>query len=146
MFSVGMSTSRRVKCDTKMDLDNVERQEKSEYSMDFTLFWRLGQIQFWADNEQKSLNVYSWFNSLLVLYGEIAPIMKPDQRLFFTEKIRELLPFFNSIKKEIKETDSFYIDYNLYNLLLELSIQLKIMMVEKGIYLKRKDDASFGFK
>jgi len=128
------------------DLENTDRQEKSEFSMDFSLFWRLGQIQFWADNEQKSLNVYSWFNSLLVLYSEIAPLMKPDQRLFFSQKISELLPFFNSIKNEIKETDSFYIDYNLYNLLLELSIALKIVMVDKGIYLKKKDDSSYGFR
>lgn len=128
------------------NIDNIERPDNSEFSMDFSLFWRLGQIQFWADCEQKNLDVYNWYHSLLVLYGEIAPLMKPDRRDFFKQKISELLPFFNDIKKDIVEKDNFKIDYTLYNLLQELGTELKIVMVEKGIYLKKKDGVSFGFR
>jgi len=128
-----------------MDLENTERIEKSEYA-DFSLFWRLGQIQFWADCEQKKLDVYNWFHSLLVLYSEIAPFIKQERRDYFDIKKSELLPYFNDIKKEIIEKDSFKIDYTLYNLLLSFGIELKIVLVEKGIYLKIKDDSSFGFK
>jgi len=120
--------------------------DKSEWSMDFTLFYRLDNIFNSLNKATLSLNLYLWYNLILVLYKEVAPLIDQADRAVYTESMNRLIPQFAKIKENIDTTGSFNISSTLYQELQNLEISLRDVVNKKGIYLRVKDDVSFGFR
>lgn len=117
----------------------------SEYSMDFSLFFRVNMLFYRADQSAIDLNAYSWFNILMAIFREIHPIIKDQDLPLFESKMEELLIQFINIKQSISETGSYQISLELYKKLQEFDTMCRGAMQSIHMYAKMKQDNSYGF-
>jgi len=122
--------------------------EKSEYSMDFSLFYRIDTLFQKLNLATLSLDLYLWYNLILVLYKEIAPLINEKDRQQYKDKMNRLIPVFIEIKRqrEFSESGSYNIPTELYVELQNLEISLRDEVNKKGIYLRKKEDLSYGIR
>lgn len=114
-------------------------QEKSEYSMDFSLFYRIDYLFQRLDQATLNLNLYLWYNLILVLYKEVAPLIKDKDRDNYKKQMEKFLPDFIEIKKAIDETGNADIPIRLYQDLQDFEISLRDVVNDNGFYLRKKE-------
>lgn len=124
----------------------AEILEKSEFNMSFSLFYRLDNLFNALNRASLSLDLYLWYNLILVLYKEIAPLIKKDERDNYKIEMDKLIPEFIRIRGEIEDKGNYNISAGLYQKLQTLEIALRDVVNARGIYLRIKDDISFGFR
>ena len=118
----------------------------SEFSMDFSLFYRLDQLFQRLDLAALSLDVYKWYNLILVLYKEVAPLINIEDREPIKAEMKRLIPLFAEMNNSINQTGKFSITADTYEQLQDLEISLRDIVNKKGVYLRIKRDRSFGIE
>jgi len=113
-------------------------QDKSEYSMDFSLFYRIDYLFQRLDMATLNLNLYLWYNLILVLYKEVAPLIIDTERDHYKHQMEKFLPDFIEIKKAIEETGNADIPLKLYQDLQDFEISLRDVVNKRGLYLRLK--------
>ena len=122
-----------------------EMPDNIPYTMDFSLFYRLDNLFYRLNNATLTLNLYLWFNLIMVLYKEIAPIIDEKDRKDYTSKMERLIPVFIELNRQYKEYGGIVVNPKLYKELQDLEIALRDAVNKRGIYLRKREDNSSGF-
>lgn len=120
--------------------------EKSEFSMDFSLFYRINGLLYRLNDASFLMNMYVWYDLILVLWKEVAPLVKPEDRKPYLDRMDEFIPTFIDIKNQIDATGGYVLTLDLYKKLQAFEISLRDIINSKGIYLRVKEDGSYGFR
>lgn len=111
---------------------------QSEYNMSFSLFYRLNDLFNKLNAATLAHDLYLWYNLILILYKEVAPLINEDNRKQYVEQMDQLIPIFVDIKKSIDQTGKFSITAGAYKDLQRLEISLRDVVHKAEIYIKIK--------
>lgn len=123
----------------------MEAGEESEFNMSFTLFYRLDRIFERLNRASLLLDLYLWYNLILVLYKEVAPLIPIKDRQQYKDSMAAFIPKFVNIKKEIDNNNTYQIEPQLYTELQDLEISLRDIVNSRGIYLRKKESSLIDF-
>jgi hypothetical protein len=101
---------------------------------------RLNALIYTADEAAMSLDIYTWFHSLLTLYRELSTEMKEKEVEDFRKNIRLLEPKIQICLAE-QERGRTNIDNEIYNDLHEFEINLRRILKASGLQMKMQEDA-----
>lgn len=117
-----------------------ETRAQSEFNMAVSYLNRLNALFYAADEAAISLDVYTWFHSLLAIYRELSTEMKPTEAEDFDARIMRINPQLNlSLNQQLQgrgETST-----ELYQELHTFEIKLRKILKSSGLQMKQQEDA-----
>lgn len=116
-------------------------REKADFNMAVSYLNRLNILFSACDDASISLNIYSWFHSLLATYRELSTWMNEEEIIIFNKKIRSTNPQISQVYKKYNLTGRMEIDPDLYMVLHDMEIDLRQIAKKSGLLMKIADDA-----
>lgn len=110
------------------------RTDDSEWNFALAYFKRLDDVMKVCNLHKFQNNFNGWFEGLLVLYDELYPQMKPDER----EAINKLKNKCEQLVKNSGGVDK----YTLKNNLSRFEREMRVVMKSRGMDMPRKSDPS----
>ena len=118
--------------------DDNNTREQSEFNMALSYLNRLNALFYQCDDSSMDLDIYSWFQSLTVLFRELSTEMKEKE---IKEKNKEIKLLFNEVnntiiqnkKKGVRECPP-----DLYWKIHDLELFLRGLLKESGLQQKMK--------
>jgi Cdc6-like AAA superfamily ATPase len=118
-----------------------DNRSQSEFNMAVSYLNRLNALLYTADEAAMSLDVYTWFHSLMTLYRELSTEMKNSEIEKFKESIEILEPKIQITLNE-QERGRTNVDQEVYRLLHDFEIRLRRILKDSGLQMKMQEDAS----
>lgn len=120
---------------------NISDREQSEFNMAISYLGRLNALFFQADEASMTLNAFSWFHCLLVIFRELSTEMKPEEKTAINERRIMIAALVNKHVIEEKSGRSRGLSPELYDQLNDFELELRDVMRKSGLQMKIKDSA-----
>lgn len=125
-----------------MIMDDYTSQQKAEFNMAVSYLNRLNMLFSQCDQASMSLDIYSWFHSLLALYRELSTWMKDKgEKDAFNKRIQKVNPMISQAYSRMESSGRVEIPNDLYMELHELELELRAVADKAGLMMKMADDA-----
>jgi len=118
-----------------------ENREKSEFNMAVSYLNRINILLSSCDQASISLDVYSWYHSLLATMRELSTWMKEEEIKKFNDSIKEINPAITKIYKKVSTTGMMEIPHDIYMKLHNMELDLRSVAKKSGLLMKIADDA-----
>jgi hypothetical protein len=118
-----------------------ETRDKAEFNMAVSYLNRINILLSSCDQASMSLDIYSWFHSLLATYRELSTWMKEDEITNFNDKILKVNPQITQVYKRIGRSGNVEIPNDLYMELHNMELVLRHVANKSGLMMKIADDA-----
>jgi hypothetical protein len=122
-----------------------DNRSQSEFNMAVSYLNRLNALLYTADEAAMSLDVYTWFHSLMALYRELSTEMKTEEIKKFEEKIGLLEPKITVSLAEA-ERGRGDIEHDVYKTLHQFEMDLRHILKSSGLQMKMQEDAMKALK
>ena len=122
-----------------------DNRSQSEFNMAVSYLNRLNALLYTADEAAMSLDVYTWFHSLMALYRELSTEMKPDEIKSFEQKISLLEPKI-TVSLSVAERGRGDIEPDVYKTLHQFEMDLRHILKSSGLQMKMQEDAMKALK
>jgi hypothetical protein len=122
-----------------------DNRGQSEFNMAVSYLNRMNALLYTCDEAAMTLDVYTWFHSLMALYRELSTEMKEKEIQIFEEKILAVEP---KIQVSLGESERGRtdVDHETYQMLHEFEIRLRRILKEGGLQMKMQEDAMKALK
>ena len=127
-------------------MDEPEQREKAEFNMAISYLNRINALLSACDQASISLDIYSWFHSLLATYRELSTWMKDEDIKTFNESILRINPEISLIYSKYKRNGSLEIQPKIYMELHDMELRLRVIANKAGLLMKIADDAMESLK
>lgn len=128
-----------------MIMDDYNTQQKAEFNMAVSYLNRLNGLFSQCDQASMSLDIYSWFHSILALYRELSTWMKAekgkDPKTDFNDRINKVNPQIAHVFQKMESSGKIEIPHDLYMELHEMELTLRQVADKAGLMMKMADDA-----
>jgi hypothetical protein len=118
----------------------AEGREQSEFNMAVSYLNRLNALFYAADESAMSLDMFTWFHSLLGLFRELSTEMKPAEIDGFKLRAKKIQTEI-AIELSEKSKGRANTSNELYELLQDFEIDLRKVMRQSGLQLKMQENA-----
>lgn len=118
-----------------------ENREKSEFNMAVSYLNRINVLLSSCDQASISLDVYSWYHSLLATMRELSTWMNEDEIKEFNKLIKEINPAITKIYKKVSTTGRMEIPHDVYMKLHNMELNLRSVAKKSGLLMKIADSA-----
>ena len=120
-----------------------EQRDKSAFNMAVSYLYRLNALFYTADNAAITLDIYTWYHTLLSLYRELSTEMLDKEIDKAEADIKDMHPDVmkavnNQAKKGVMD-----IPPELYQKLHQFEMSLRKITKKSGLLLKTADDPAF---
>jgi len=123
-----------------MESEGADRKQ-SEFNM--AVSW-LGRLNYWfyiCDEQSNQMNIYEWFQSLLILTRELITEMKPEEKQELEQTQKRIFPEINRVAMITERTGNKKVPPSLYWQLHEMETKLRTILDDSGLQKKAVDDA-----
>jgi hypothetical protein len=126
---------------------DFESPERAEFNMAVSYLNRLNILFSQCDQASISLDIYTWFHSLLATYRELSTWMPDlDERNKINESIKQINPMISKAYQAYSKTGKLEIPHELYMLLHDLELKMRDVASKSGLMMKMADDAMNALK
>lgn len=122
-------------------MSDFESQDKAEFNMAVSYLNRLNTLLTACDQSSISLDIYTWFHSLLALIRELSTWMTQDQATAFENVIKRVNPQVSQAYSKINRTGKVEITNELYMDLHHMELELRTIANKAGLLMKMADSA-----
>ncbi len=112
-------------------------QEQSQFNSSIAVLMRIDLCLKVIDDSIGKLDYENFFMWTLSLYGELAPVMSPEQRDQHDKYFESALSSFQSIIEKKRNTPTFYTEE--FKTIFAWGVELKMFMQDKGMYISKND-------
>lgn len=121
--------------------EGTESRDKAEFNMAVSYLNRINLLLSSCDQASISLDVYSWFHSLLATFRELSTWMNETETDEFNEDIKTINPEISKIYKKYNQSGRMEIPPEIYMELHNMEIKLRHIAKKSGLLMKMADDA-----
>jgi len=117
-----------------------EGRDKAEFNMAVSYLNRINLLFSACDQASISLDIYSWFHSLLATYRELSTWMKPEEINKFNKTVDDINPAISQIYAKSSRGGKIEIPHNIYMMLHNMEIDLRSIAKKAGLLMKMAED------
>lgn len=121
---------------------DADRRDVSEFNSAVAYLNRLNLLLLTADEHSISLDVYSWFHTLLAIFRELSTELKQKEIDEYSKRIKQLNEKINGYLQRVNMKGYAEVSHELYQDLHEFEIFLRTVMKQSGLQQKIMDEAS----
>ena len=123
-------------------MDSEVKRDTSEFNSAISYLNRINTLFTIAAQSSISLDIYTWYHSLLALFRELSTEMKPNELAIKESEMDNLNNDMNSYLDEYRNSGNNETPSKLYKELHKFELSLRKVMKESGLQQKIMDDAS----
>jgi len=116
------------------------KREQSEFNMGVSYLGRMNFFIYEVDMAARSLDVFNWFHTLMVLFRELSPSMDDTEKEKWQEKRKQINYKISKYLKQ-RELGKTEVSPDLYDSLDEFNIFIMDLLQSSGLLNKMKEDA-----
>jgi hypothetical protein len=117
-----------------------EGRSQSEFNMAVSYLNRMNALLYTCDEAAMTLDIYTWFHTLMALYRELSTEMKDAEINQFEKTILSIEPQINLNLHE-SERGREAVEPEVYNKLHRFEISLRRVLKVSGLQMKMQEDA-----
>ena len=122
-------------------MDDPEAQQKAGFNEAVSGLNRLNILLTSCDQSSISLDVYSWFHSMLAIFRELSIYMKDDESIELEKSIGNMNSQVSQAYSKINRTGKIEISSELYMELHHFELKLRKIANKAGLLMRMADDA-----
>lgn len=121
-------------------------REQSEFNMAVAWLQSIRELQTVSNISAMQLDAFGWYHALMTIMREESPLMKPDERVEYNTKFRELREKVTRLVELEKRRGIKQLPPEIHEALHEIDIGLRDVLKASGLLTRFADDASKALK
>ena len=121
-------------------------RDQNEFNMAISYLNRLNSLFYAADTARITLDIHTWFHSLLAIYAELSTEMKTKEITEYNQEVQVINEMVQKYSKQNNRTMKTNVNNQVYMRLHSLELRLRRILKDAGLQNRVVDDPRFSLK